>query len=98
MTPDLIAAAVEYAKGCIRAPGARYPERTDPRMIPIDKAIAAEWARLVGVKDKNRIDRALVATARVCGLVLVRRNVTDVRGCGVQVLDPFRRRPKIEVV
>ena len=69
-----------------------------PRMIPIDKAIAEEWARLVGAKDKDRRDRALVATARVHDLVLVTRNVADMRGCEVRVLDPFRKVPKIEIV
>ena len=69
-----------------------------PRMIPIDRAIAAEWARLVGMKDKDRLDRALVATARVHGLALVTRNIADMRGCEVRVLDPFRRAPKIEMV
>ena len=69
-----------------------------PRMIPIDRAVAREWARLVGTKDKDRRDRALVATARVHGLVLVTRNIADMRGCDVRVLDPFRRTPKIETV
>lgn len=69
-----------------------------PRMIPIDRAVAREGARLVGTKDKDRRDRALVATARVHGLVLVTRNIADMRGCDVRVLDPFRRTPKIEMV
>lgn len=69
-----------------------------PRMIPIDRAVAAEWARLVGIKDRDRLDRALVATARVHDLVRVTRNIADMRGCEVRVLDPFRRAPKIEMV
>ncbi len=69
-----------------------------PRMIQIDKAIAEEWARLVGIKDKNRLDRALIATARVHDMVLVTRNVADMRGCDVRMLDPFRKAPKIETV
>lgn len=68
------------------------------RTVAIDAAVAAEWARLLGAKDKNQRDRALAATARVHGFVLVTRNIADVRGCGVQVLDPFVRNPKIETV
>jgi toxin FitB len=68
------------------------------RIVPIDTAIAAEWARLLGAKDKNQRDRALAATARMRGLVLVTRNIADVRGCNVQVLDPFVKRPVVQTV
>ncbi len=68
------------------------------RLVPIDAAIAAEWARLLGAKDKNQRDRALAATARVRGFVLVTRNIADVRGCNVQVLDPFVKDPFVETV
>ncbi len=61
-----------------------------PRVMAIDGKVAAEWARLLGAKDKNQLDRALAATARVHGLVLVTRNVADVAGCDVDVLDPFK--------
>src|ERR1019366_4234291 len=47
------------------------------RLVPIDGAVTAEWARLLGAKDKNQRDRALAATARVHGLVLVTRNIKD---------------------
>ena len=68
------------------------------RLLSVDGAIVAEWARLVGAKNKDRLDRALVATARVHDLVLVTRNVAHMRGCDVRVLDPFRRNPSIETV
>ena len=68
------------------------------RIVSIDAAVAAEWTRLLGAKDKNQRDRALAATARVHGFVLVTRNVDDLRGCDVDVLDPFRRRPRVERV
>jgi predicted nucleic acid-binding protein len=48
---------------------------------------------LLDAKDKNQRDRALAATARVRGFVLVTRNIADFRGCGVQVLDPFAKNP-----
>jgi predicted nucleic acid-binding protein len=68
------------------------------RVVPIDGAVVAEWARLLGAKDKNQRDKALAATAIVHGFVLVTRNVDDVRGCNVRVLNPFKAEPVIEVV
>jgi predicted nucleic acid-binding protein len=65
------------------------------RIIPIDGPVVAEWARLLGVKDKNQRDRALAATARVHGFVLVTRNKADVAGCDVDVLDPFQAAPNV---
>ena len=65
------------------------------RIIPIDGPVVAEWARLLGSKDKNQRDRALAATARVHGFVLVTRNVADVTGCDVDVLDPFQAAPSV---
>ena len=68
------------------------------RIVPIDSAVTAEWARLLGARDKNQRDRALAATAWVHGFVLVTRNIDDVRGCEVRVLDPFKANPIIEIV
>lgn len=68
------------------------------RVVPVDAAIAAEWARLIGRKDKNRDDAALAATARVRGLVVVTRNLADFRGRDVRVLDPFKARFSVETV
>jgi toxin FitB len=65
------------------------------RLIPIDGPVVVEWTRLLGAKDKNQRDRALAATARVHGFVLVTRNVADVTGCDVDVLDPFHPAPKV---
>ena len=67
-------------------------------LVPIDGPIVAEWARLLGAKDKNQRDRALAATARVHGFVLVTRNVADVTGCNVDVLDPFQSDPIVRRV
>jgi predicted nucleic acid-binding protein len=65
------------------------------RLIPIDGPVVAEWTRLLGAKDKNQRDRALAATARVHGFVLVTRDVGGVTGCNVDVLDPFHTAPKV---
>ena len=68
------------------------------RVVPVDGPVVAEWARLLGAKDKNQRDRALAATARLRGFVLVTRNVDDVRGCDVPVLNPFAADVKVEIV
>jgi predicted nucleic acid-binding protein len=68
------------------------------RIIAIDVPIAAEWARLVGQKDKHRDDMALAATARVRGLVLVTRNLADFRGRRAPVLDPFKAKPEVLLI
>lgn len=76
----------------------RLEEIYAERIVPINAAVAAEWARLLGAKDKNQRDRALAATARIHGLVLVTRNIADMRGCNVDVLDPFTAKPKVQRV
>ena len=64
------------------------------RILAIDAPVVAEWTRLLGGKNKDRWDLALVATARVHDLVLVTRNVSDVAGRGVRVLNPFKDPPE----
>ncbi len=68
------------------------------RVVPVDAAVATEWARLLGGKDKDRLDVALAATARVRGLVVATRNVRHFHGRDVRVLDPFKAAPAIMVV
>ena len=65
------------------------------RIIAIDETIVAEWTVLLGEKDKNQLDAALAATARVHDLVVVTRNVKDCKGPGVKVLDPFKAGSKV---
>jgi predicted nucleic acid-binding protein len=88
--PDLAAAKLAELNALEAAYGSR--------LVPIDGPVAAEWARLLGAKDKNQRDRALAATARVHGFVLVIRNIDDMRGCDVKVLNPFRPNPVVETV
>jgi predicted nucleic acid-binding protein len=59
------------------------------RVIPIDRAITEEWGRLNVPDPLPVVDGLLAATARVLGLTLVTRNVADVEGVGVELLDPF---------
>jgi toxin FitB len=59
------------------------------RIISIDHQVAEEWGRMNVPDPLPVVDCLLAATARVCGLTLVTRNVTDVARTGVEVLDPF---------
>ena len=59
------------------------------RILPIDRAIAEEWGRMSVPDPLPVVDGLLAATARVLGLTLVTRNVADVGGTGVELLDPF---------
>jgi toxin FitB len=59
------------------------------RVVPIDCAITEEWGRMNVPDPLPVVDGLLAATARVLGLTLVTRNVADVKGAGVELLDPF---------
>ena len=59
------------------------------RIVGIDRAIAQEWGRLNVPDPRPAIDSLLAATALVHGLALVTRNVDDVKGIDVDVVDPF---------
>lgn len=59
------------------------------RVLPIDAAVAEEWGRMSAIRPVSVIDALLAATAKANGLTLVTRNMADVTGLGVAVLDPF---------
>lgn len=63
------------------------------RILPFDRAIAEEWGRMNVPDPLSVVDGLLAATAQVLGLTLVTRNVADVEGTGVELLDPFKRDP-----
>jgi predicted nucleic acid-binding protein len=58
------------------------------RVLPIDTAVADRWGVLNVPDPVPTVDGLLAATALVHDLVLVTRNVRDVAGTGVRVLDP----------
>ncbi len=62
------------------------------RVLPVTAEIAEEWGRMNARRTFPVVDGLLGATALVHGLVLVTRNVDDVRGAGVRVLNPFSAR------
>ena len=59
------------------------------RILPVDDMIAEAWGRTYYVRNAPVVDALLAATAQVHGLILVTRNVSDVEGLGVTVLNPF---------
>jgi predicted nucleic acid-binding protein len=65
------------------------------RVLAVTQEIADLWGELLAESEKHIDDTGLAATARVHHLVLVTRNVKDVAGRGVAVLDPFKSKPEI---
>ncbi|SRR5579885_3265067 len=68
--------------------------RFSGRILPIDFAIADRWGHIAGTcKAKGItlpvIDGLLAATALHYDLTLVTRNVKDVQGAGVDILNPW---------
>ena len=59
------------------------------RILPIDEMTAEAWGRTYFVRNAPVVDSLLAATAIVHDLTLVTRNVSDVRGLGARVLNPF---------
>ena len=59
------------------------------RILGVDADVADAWGRMSALRPTPVIDGLLAATAKVHDMTLVTRNVPDVEGLGVQVLDPF---------
>lgn len=59
------------------------------RILPVDEDVAEDWGRLSALRPLSVPDGLLAATARVYDLTLVTRNVRDVAGLPVRVLNPF---------
>jgi predicted nucleic acid-binding protein len=64
-------------------------EAHEERILPVDRAIAEEWGRMNVPDPLPVVDGLLAATARVLGLTLVTRNLEDVEGAAVVILNPF---------
>jgi predicted nucleic acid-binding protein len=68
---------------------AQMRARLGDRVLPVDEPVAEAWATLNILDPAPLIDGLLAATAKVHGLTLVTRNLSDVVRTGVPVLDPF---------
>lgn len=68
---------------------ARVEDAYRDRLLPVDADIAATWARLNAERPLPVIDSLMAATAVVHGLTLVTRNVSDLAGVPVEMMDPF---------
>jgi predicted nucleic acid-binding protein len=61
------------------------------RVLPVDAEVADRWGALNVPDPVPTVDGLLAATALVHDLTLVTRNVRDVAGTGVRLLDPTVR-------
>lgn len=59
------------------------------RVVGVDAAVADRWGRLNAGRPLPVVDGLLGATALVHDFTLVTRNVGDLEGTGVALLDPF---------
>lgn len=60
------------------------------RIVAIDAAICRLWGEWSGERPRPVIDTLLAATAAARGLTLVTRNVRDVLGLPVPILNPWQ--------
>ena len=64
------------------------------RILPVGKAVSMEWGRICGEAERvgrkrPAVDALIAATALVHDMKLVTRNVDDMAGMGVPILNPF---------
>jgi predicted nucleic acid-binding protein len=60
------------------------------RILPITLEIAQEWGRLSALRPIPPEDGLLAATAQVHRLTFVTRNVRNVQGLGISVMNPWK--------
>lgn len=58
-------------------------------MLELDRHAAELWGRLRVPARENALDKLIAATALVCGLTVVTRNVRRYRATAVATIDPF---------
>lgn len=61
------------------------------RILPFERGDADIWGRMNANRSLQVVDSMLAATAKARGMVFVTRNVRDVAGLDVELLNPFTR-------
>ena len=64
-------------------------QRFSGRILTVDTEEADTWGQISAIRPVPVVDGLLAATAMAHDMTLVTRNVSDVKGLGVRVLDPF---------
>ena len=64
-------------------------QRFSGRILKVDTEEADAWGQLSAIRPVPVVDALLAATAITHDMTLVTRNVSDVEGLGVRVIDPF---------
>jgi predicted nucleic acid-binding protein len=59
------------------------------RILPVTAEVAEEWGRLNAIRPLPAVDSLLGATANIYGLILATRNVDDLQGVGLRLVNPF---------
>ena len=59
------------------------------RVLPIAERVSDVWGQFYYIRNVPVVDGLLAATAKVHNLTLVTRNIQDVQGLGVDLLNPF---------
>lgn len=62
------------------------------RILPVDQAVAEEWGRMAAKRPVSTVDALLAATAKVHGMTLATRNVSDVADLDADFVNPFEHR------
>lgn len=62
------------------------------RVLTVDQAVADEWGRMGAKRPVSTVDALLAATAKVHGMTLATRNVSDVADLGADFVNPFEYR------
>ena len=70
--------------------GGLYTSYAD-RILDVTAVVAEEWGRMNAIRPLSAADGLIAATAKVHDLNLVTRNVQDLHGVGVRLLNPFDR-------
>ena len=68
----------------------RLTQLYSDRILPVTLEIAEAWGELGAMRPMPPEDGLLAATALVHGLTLVTRNVKNVEGLGVELLNPWQ--------